>query len=421
MGTTTETTPRDGRGSLILKSGIAVAVGSAAFFLGRLLSRDGYDGMDSIVSFSSRMIAGTWTAWCFLSCSGGSTYSVVFMYAVPNLHVAARALEEDEDPDSRITFDPLATYLAGGTALARAKKRREKAPSGTGRTYKVGRIAVRTRWFDDQLEECLGMPQTFTSSLNPPTHTVHTLATSADGKLHLPTQVVELGAGLSSRPWRLHLPAVLKWYDVDRQDVIDTREALLLQHGAEVDMMSPVRRSESKNSLLERKIGSLDHHSTNVDFPIRCESRSSVAADVGDPTWIKALVDAGFDASKPTVWIAEGLLMYLEPARVDALLQELASISAPGSCLLTCVVTETCIKNLSENGTRNSLMKEWKSGCPQDPSQWLKSLGWNPCMITTRAEIAESLGLTPDVCMFDCSTKDTSRRGFFIAATVADV
>ena len=307
--------------------------------------------------------------------------------------------------------------MAGKKAMGRARKRRAKAPQGSGRRYKVGRIAVRTRWFDDQLEECLGMPRTF-SSLNEPGHIVTTLVPEVDGKMHLPTQVVELGAGLSTRPWRLHLPAVLKWFDVDRQDVIDVRENELIKHGAEVDMMSPIRRSQSKNSILESKIGSLDHHSVNVEFPLRCESRSSVAADIGHPNWIKALIAAGFDASKPTVWIMEGLLMYLEPARVDALLKELASISARGSCFLTGVVTENCIATLSDKSRKNPLMKEWKSGVPQNPTPWLKTLGWNSRLVITRAEIAEALGLSPEVCAFDVK-EENAARGFFIVATVA--
>lgn len=314
-----------------------------------------------------------------------------------------------------MTFDPLAKFMAGTKAIGRARKRRVKAPEGSGRQYKVGRIAVRTRWFDDQLEECLGMPRTFSPSEDA-RHIVTTLVPGADEKMHLPTQVVELGAGLSTRPWRLHLPAVLKWFDVDRQDVIDMRENLLIKHGAEVDMMSPIRRSESKNSILERQIGTLDHHSVNVEFPLRCESRTSVAADVGNPEWIKALMAAGFDASKPTVWIAEGLLMYLEPARVDALLREIASMSAGGSCFLTGVVTERCITNLLEKKSINPLMKEWKSGVPQDPAPWLKSLGWNSRLVITRAEIAEALGLSPDICSFETIQEDVT-KGFFIVAT----
>lgn len=47
----------------------------------------------------------------------------------------------------------------------------------------------------------------------------------------------------------------------------------------------------------------------------------AVAADLASPDWLDALEAAGFDPHKPTVWVAEGLLMYLEPGVVDAVLK----------------------------------------------------------------------------------------------------
>lgn len=40
--------------------------------------------------------------------------------------------------------------------------------------------------------------------------------------------------------------------------------------------------------------------------PLRCASWTAVAADLADPSWAGALLAAGFDPSKPTVWVAEG-------------------------------------------------------------------------------------------------------------------
>lgn len=36
----------------------------------------------------------------------------------------------------------------------------QAAPPGSERRYKVGKMAIRTRWFDDQIEAALGMPVT---------------------------------------------------------------------------------------------------------------------------------------------------------------------------------------------------------------------------------------------------------------------
>ena len=389
----------------------AIAAAALGFsFLGHKAAsgrRDKYDGMDSQVSYSSRLIA------------------------------AARAME-DEEKEGRLVDDPLARHLAGSSAMKQARNRRARAPEGVSRTYMVSRLAVRTRWFDDQLEECLGMPDSYRSSSRRG-HIVSTLGVASDGNsggsgstlnpqksMVFPSQVVELGAGLSTRPWRLHLPASLKWFDVDRQDVIDAKEDLLLGHGAEVEIMSPMRRSHSNNALLERQIGSLtgtNHNHRAVEYPLRCEERMSVAADLGHPSWVRSLMEAGFDPNKPTVWIAEGLLMYLEPARVDALLKELAAISARGSSLLTAVVTEKCIKRLSENRGKgkSQLMDEWKSGCPEDPMAWLGGLGWSPLLATTRAEIAKALELPGQICSFPTETDRAlvEPQGYFLVGTLA--
>lgn len=68
---------------------------------------------------------------------------------------AARAMEDDEDEESRLVYDPLAKHVAGRKALTKARRRRVKAPPEYGRRWKISRIGIRTKWFDDQLEECL--------------------------------------------------------------------------------------------------------------------------------------------------------------------------------------------------------------------------------------------------------------------------
>jgi methyltransferase (TIGR00027 family) len=47
--------------------------------------------------------------------------------------------------------------------------------------------------------------------------------------------------------------------------------------------------------------------------------------------WPKALREAGFDASEPTAWLAEGLLMYLPGEAQDRLFEQITALSAPGS------------------------------------------------------------------------------------------
>lgn len=49
-----------------------------------------------------------------------------------------------------------------------------------------------------------------------------------------------------------------------------------------------------------------------------------VGADLCTPGWLDALRAAGFNPRQPTVWLAEGVLMYVPPAAVDAVLRAAA-------------------------------------------------------------------------------------------------
>jgi methyltransferase (TIGR00027 family) len=62
--------------------------------------------------------------------------------------------------------------------------------------------------------------------------------------------------------------------------------------------------------------------------------RRALAVDLRQD-WPAALRDAGFDPTRPTAWIAEGLLIYLPPDAQDRLLDAVTALSAPGSRLAT--------------------------------------------------------------------------------------
>jgi methyltransferase (TIGR00027 family) len=66
------------------------------------------------------------------------------------------------------------------------------------------------------------------------------------------------------------------------------------------------------------------------------EATPSVSRYVAVPVdlrqdWPKALGDAGFDATQPTAWAAEGLLPYLPAAGQDLLFEQINELSTPGS------------------------------------------------------------------------------------------
>lgn len=120
-------------------------------------------------------------------------------------------------------------------------------------------------------------------------------------------QVVILASGLDSRAYRLAWPAGTVVYEVDLPEVIDFKTTTLAGLGAE-----PTAQ------------------------------RRTVAVDLRDD-WPAALKAAGFDPNAPTVWSAEGLLIYLPPEAQDALFDTIAALSAPGSRLACEFIRDTTV------------------------------------------------------------------------------
>jgi len=108
-------------------------------------------------------------------------------------------------------------------------------------------------------------------------------------------QVVILAAGLDSRAYRLPWPDATTIFELDRPQVLDFKREVLAEQGAK--------------STAERR---------------------EVAVDLCDD-WPKALQDSGFDAAKPSAWIAEGLLIYLPAAAQQQLFTGIDALASTGS------------------------------------------------------------------------------------------
>jgi methyltransferase (TIGR00027 family) len=108
-------------------------------------------------------------------------------------------------------------------------------------------------------------------------------------------QVVILAAGLDSRAWRLPWPDGTTMYELDQLKVLEFKSTTLQQRGA--------------------------HPASNlVNVPIDLRQ-----------DWPTALREAGFDASQPTAWSAEGLLRYLPADAQDLLIERVHELSPVGS------------------------------------------------------------------------------------------
>lgn len=108
-------------------------------------------------------------------------------------------------------------------------------------------------------------------------------------------QAVILASGLDSRAYRLPWPDGTVVYEIDQPQVIEFKAETLAKLGA---------------------VPTTDRRAVSIDLRF---------------DWPTALAEAGFDASVPTAWIAEGLLGYLPGDAQDRLLDQVTALSAPGS------------------------------------------------------------------------------------------
>jgi len=165
------------------------------------------------------------------------------------LLVAAARAHETARPDG-VVRDPFAARLAGERGLALAHKLLDPDWFGIG-------VGLRCRTIDRMLLEAIAA------------HGIRT--------------VVLLGAGLDTRPWRLDLPAELRWIEVDFAPILDYKFGLLA--------------SEKPRCRLER-----------------------ITADLRVPEQRQSIWTAA--GPQPGLIITEGLLLYIPAATTEALATE---------------------------------------------------------------------------------------------------
>jgi methyltransferase (TIGR00027 family) len=162
-------------------------------------------------------------------------------------------------------------------------------------------------------------------------------------------QVVLLGAGFDARAFRLPWPDGVRCFEVDTPDVLASKEQVVAARRA---------RPGCTRLLVPADL--------RTDWPARLKA-------------------AGFDPARPTVWIAEGLLVYLDPDEVDRLAATVTRWSAPGSRLgLT-------FRNRAGGSLGPALRR---SAAPDDPVGWLAGHGWAATLSRPR-DVLAAHGRTP--------------------------
>lgn len=223
------------------------------------------------------------------------------------LTAAMRAVESKRsESEGRLFVDPYAETLAGEEGFAILKKAIEAAGDQPA-------IAIRTKYIDDR----------FTNFLN------------EGGR-----QIVMLASGMDTRAYRMNFPAGTVIFELDRQEVLDYKQAKL---------------SSAK---------------------IHCE-RKALGVDLRED-WQQKLTQAGFKKGERTLWSVEGLLMYLDESEVMTLMNRINSLATVSDVMLFDVLSTTL---LQVPHMQNQLKFLADMGAPwrfstNDPEGFMKNLGW---------------------------------------------
>ncbi len=242
---------------------------------------------------------------------------------------AGRALETLNPPQQQLFNDPLAMEMLPspygclvrllnlpliGDALL---KMRERQIPGV-----MGNLLCRTRFIDDELKDALW-----------------------EGF----DQVVILGAGFDTRPYRIAAPEGVRFYELDHPST----QALKREKVVELQ--------QAKN---------VDVQFVPVDFDLQ---------DIIDP-----LLDAGFRREDRTLVIWEGVTQYIAPESVDRTLRDLEDLLSHGSRLLFTYVVKAFLDGDVDLPCREKMMAEmekrgepWRFGLASEAlEEFLKERGF---------------------------------------------
>jgi methyltransferase (TIGR00027 family) len=236
---------------------------------------------------------------------------------VPKTALGVARIRADESARSdRLFNDPYAAAFVAAMPEAYADAaERSDAARAVGARIAV-QVVVRTRFYDDYL-----------------------LAGTGEGI----RQVVLLAAGLDTRAFRLQWPTGTELFEVDLPDMVDFKEQVMTGAGA-----TPTAR------------------------------RSVVRADLTSD-WTSLLTGAGFDPTQPTVWLIEGLLVYLTHDAAARLLDTVGQLSAAGSTL-SCEQGRSAMQLAQIASVRTAAgaleaVSLWQGGI-EDVTAWLADHGW---------------------------------------------
>ncbi|MEW6183887.1 MAG: SAM-dependent methyltransferase [Bacillota bacterium] len=211
-----------------------------------------------------------------------------------------RAMESRKAPGERVCFDPFAEHFTGG---------RFRVNKFYPQMWNA--LVARTRYIDDYLTSCI-----------------------RDGI----QQLVILGAGYDSRPYRFDFKGRVRVFEVD--------------HPA---------TQRAKLKRLREILGGLPDYVVFVPVDFREENLG------------KRLYESGYDNGLKTLFIWEGVVVYLPPEAVDVTLTFIAGNSPVGSSIIfdyvyACAVDGSCPAKETVRMRRSARMAEerWEFGIDKE-------------------------------------------------------
>ena len=239
------------------------------------------------------------------------------------LWVAYYRQMESERPDP-IFNDPYAKLLAGekGEAIVNAMK--------SGRQMAWAMI-VRTKVFDEVVLELI-----------------------ANDGVDL---VINLAAGLDARPWRLDLPASLRWVDIDFPDMVEYKTSRL--------------RNEKP----------------------RC-AYQAVATDLSDASTRAGVFARISNGATRTLVLSEGLLIYLHADQVASLARDLAAIPSARWWLMD-LASPRLLKWMTRSWAKKGKMGTAEfQFAPEEGTAFFAPHGWTESRFISSMDAAERLNRT---------------------------
>jgi methyltransferase (TIGR00027 family) len=154
-------------------------------------------------------------------------------------------------------------------------------------------------------------------------------------------QIVMLASGMDTRAYRFSFPKGVRIFELDRAEVLDYKQTKL------------------------------------YNVQPQCE-RHAIPVDLRKD-WQGKLIHAGFKQGEQTLWLVEGLLMYLDGQQVELLLNRINDLARANDILLFDVLSQSLIEAPYMKPQLQflaSIGAPWHFGI-NEPEQFMEKFRWN--------------------------------------------